>query len=187
MSSYNTPFEIHVHGQVALRADVTFTQVQEALRPLWSYTGARSLRAGAASAYEEEPGILFDDAEHVLQMCWTVPGAEDFRYARSVLGNSIGNIRVWDASHNRSDGDASPKEKLAKSGDQDQRHQWLKNSAIDGPHQAHWEACSPSDPKAKTNWDRPRALAFQRAVVLRAYALYEQLYRDAGFAQWECA
>ena len=81
MSSYNTPFEIHVHGQVALRADVTFTQVQEALRPLWSYAGARSLRAGAASAYEEEPGILFDDAEHVLQMCWTVPGSEDFRYA----------------------------------------------------------------------------------------------------------
>lgn len=81
MSSYNTPFEIHVHGQVPLRADVTFAQVQEALRPLWSYAGARSLRAGAASAYEEEPGILFDDAEHMLQMCWTVPGSEDFRHA----------------------------------------------------------------------------------------------------------
>lgn len=81
MSSYNAPFEIHVHGQVPLRADVTFSQVQEALRPLWSYAGARSLRAGAASAYEEEPGILFDDVEHMLQMCWTVPGSEDFRHA----------------------------------------------------------------------------------------------------------
>jgi hypothetical protein len=81
MSSYNTPFEIHVHGQVPLRADVTFAQVQEALRPLWSYAGARSLRAGAASAYEEEPGIRFDEAEHTLQMCWTVAGNDDFRYA----------------------------------------------------------------------------------------------------------
>lgn len=152
-----------------------------------------SLAAEPLAGMDEDTPYDFD---HILPSAhwagdWRIVGstgaAEDFRYARSVLGNSIGNIRVWDASHNRSDGDASPKEKLAKSGDQDQRHQWLKNSAIDGPHQAHWEACSPSDPKAKTNWDRPRALAFQRAVVLRAYALYEQLYRDAGFAQWECA
>lgn len=80
MNRYNTPFEIHVHGQVALRADVTFAQLQEALKPLWSYAGARSLRDGAASAYEEEPGILFDSASHTVQMCWTVSGADDFRY-----------------------------------------------------------------------------------------------------------
>lgn len=152
-----------------------------------------SLAAEPLAGMDEDTPYDFD---HILPSAhwgenWSHVGktgaVEDFRYARSVLGNSIGNIRVWDASHNRSDGDASPKEKLAKSGDQEQRHQWLNNSAIDGLHQAHWEACSPNDPKAKTYWDRPRALAFQRAVVLRAYALYEQLYRDAGFAQWECA
>ena len=43
MSRYNAPFEIHVHGQVALRADVRFEQLQEALKPLWKYAGARSL------------------------------------------------------------------------------------------------------------------------------------------------
>ena len=43
--------------------------------------GARSLQDGATSAYEEEPGIVFDSAAHMLQMCWTVSGAEDFRYA----------------------------------------------------------------------------------------------------------
>ncbi len=79
MSSYNQPLEIHVHGQVALRADVIFGQLQDALKPLWKYAGARSLADGSISAYEEEPGIRFDPKEHVLQMCWTVRGEEDFR------------------------------------------------------------------------------------------------------------
>ena len=79
MPSYNTPFEIHVHCEVPLREDVNFEQVQEALKPLWKYAGAKSLAAGAVSAYEEEPGIRFEVATHVLKMCWTVAGDEDFR------------------------------------------------------------------------------------------------------------
>ena len=79
MPSYNPPFEIHVHGQVLLRADVGFDQLQEALKPLWHYAGAKSLVDGAESAYEEEPGILFEPKDHMLQMCWTVRGDEDFR------------------------------------------------------------------------------------------------------------
>jgi hypothetical protein len=78
---YNAPFEIHVHGDVPLRADVTLSAVQEALKPLWAYAGASSLAAGARSSYEEEPGIRFNAKEHVLQICWTVPGDEDFRQA----------------------------------------------------------------------------------------------------------
>lgn len=79
MPRYNAPFEIHVHGQILLRADVSFAQVQEALKPMWRYAGSRSLTDGAASAYEEEPGIRFESADHVLQMCWTVSGGDDFR------------------------------------------------------------------------------------------------------------
>ena len=79
MSSYNAPFEIHVHGQVQLRAGASFEQLQDALKPLWKYAGARSLADGATSAYEEEPGIKFDPKEHLLQICWTVRGDEDFR------------------------------------------------------------------------------------------------------------
>jgi hypothetical protein len=79
MKSYNAPFEIHVHGQVLLRPDVGFAQVQDALKPMWKYAGGRSLADGAGSSYEDEPGIKFDAEEHVLQMCWTVPGDEDFR------------------------------------------------------------------------------------------------------------
>ena len=81
MPRYNAPFEIHVHGDVPLRADVTFDQIQEALKPLWVYAGAKSLADGAASSYEEEPGILYQQKDHVLQVCWTVPGDEDFRQA----------------------------------------------------------------------------------------------------------
>ena len=79
MTPYDAPFEIHVHGDVPLRDDVAFAQIQEALKPLWSYAGARSLADGAASAYEDEPGIRFDAPQHLLQLCWTVSGDEDFR------------------------------------------------------------------------------------------------------------
>lgn len=79
MTRYNAPFEIHVHGDVPLREDVVFTQIQDALKPLWQYAGAKSLAAAAESAYEDEPGIRFDAEKHLLQMCWTVPGDEDFR------------------------------------------------------------------------------------------------------------
>ncbi len=79
MPRYNAPFEIHVHGQVQLRSDVSFAQLQDSLKPLWRYSGHKSLSDAATSAYEDEPGIKFDATEHLLQMCWTVPGDEDFR------------------------------------------------------------------------------------------------------------
>ena len=68
MPRYNAPFEIHVHGQVPLRADVKFEQLQDALKPMWKYAGARSLSDGASSSYEDEPGIKFDANEHLLQI-----------------------------------------------------------------------------------------------------------------------
>ncbi len=76
---YNAPFEIHVHGDVPIRPDVLLAQVEEALKPLWQYVGAKSLAMAARSSYEEEAGIRFHAKEHLLQMCWTLPGDEDFR------------------------------------------------------------------------------------------------------------
>jgi hypothetical protein len=92
MSRYNAPFEIHVHGDVPLRADVTYTQLQDALKPLWTYSGSKSLADGAESAYEEEPGIKFDATEHVLRMCWTVPGDEDFRQSLDEMCMSLNDL-----------------------------------------------------------------------------------------------
>ena len=80
--SQNAPaFEIHVHGDVPLREEVDYPQIQDALKPLWKYVGARSLVDAAASHYEEEPGIRFEAKERLLQICWTVEGDEDFRLA----------------------------------------------------------------------------------------------------------
>ena len=92
MQRQNAPFEIHVHGQVPLRADVSFEQIQDALKPLWKYAGARSLADGATSAYEDEPGIKFDAPEHVLQLCWTVAGDEDFRQSLDEMCMSLNEL-----------------------------------------------------------------------------------------------
>ena len=92
MSNYNAPFEIHVHGEVLLRPDARYEQLQEALKPLWTYAGARSLADGAASAYEEEPGIKFDAKEHVLRICWTVRGDDDFRQSLDEMCMSLNEL-----------------------------------------------------------------------------------------------
>jgi hypothetical protein len=80
MSSSEPPFDIHVHGEVPLRADVNVGQIQEALKPLLVYAGNFSKNEKFASAYDDEPGIQFDAQNHVLQMCWTVQGDESVRY-----------------------------------------------------------------------------------------------------------
>jgi len=92
MSDYNAPFEIHVHGQVQLRLGVDFAQLQEALKPLSQYDGARSLADGAVSVYEEEPGIQFDPKERLLQMCWTLRGDEDFRQSLDEMCMGLNEI-----------------------------------------------------------------------------------------------
>lgn len=92
MPRFNAPYEIHVHGQVPLRAGVGFEQLQEALKPLWKYAGGKSLADVAASSYEEEPGIEFDPKERMLQLCWTVPGDEDFRQALDEMCMSLNDL-----------------------------------------------------------------------------------------------
>ncbi|MCI4441725.1 DUF6806 family protein [Tibeticola sp.] len=81
MAPYERPFEIHVHGDIPLRPEVSYDEIQDALRPLWKYAGARSLAAAAASHYEDEPGIQFEASTHTLHLCWTVLGDQDFRQA----------------------------------------------------------------------------------------------------------
>ncbi len=92
MSNYNAPFEIRVPGQVMLRANVTFAQLQDALKPMWKYAGAKSLTDGAKSSYEDEPGIQLDAHDHVLQMCWTVAGDDDFRQTLDEVCMSLNEL-----------------------------------------------------------------------------------------------
>ena len=92
MTSFIPPFEIHVHGEVPLREDVDFKTLQEAVKPLWKYAGARSLTEGAQSLYEEETGIRFEAADRKLQMCWTVRGNDDFRQVLDDLCMNLNDI-----------------------------------------------------------------------------------------------
>lgn len=92
MARYNPSFEIHVHGQVQLRADLSRKQIEDALKPLWAYAGAKSLDHGRGSSYEDEPGIRVDGEEHLLQMCWTVSGDEDFRQSLDELCMNLNEI-----------------------------------------------------------------------------------------------
>jgi len=98
MPRYNAPFEIHVHGDVPLRTDVTFEQIQDALKPLWKYAGAKSLADGATSVYEEEPGIRFDQKERSLEICWTVAGDEDFRQALDEMCMALNELSAQGAA-----------------------------------------------------------------------------------------
>nr|WP_315471877.1 DUF6806 family protein [uncultured Rhodoferax sp.] len=98
MSRFNATFEIHVHGQVVLRPEVTYIQLQEALKPLWQYAGAKSLADGARSSYEDEPGIQMDAQENVLRMCWTVPGDDDFRQALDEVCMNLNEVAVSGAA-----------------------------------------------------------------------------------------
>ena len=98
MTRFNPSYEIHVHGQVQLRPDVVQKQVEDALKPMWSYDGSRHFEDGRSSSYEDEPGIRINLAEHLLQMCWTVAGDEDFRQALDELCMNLNEITETGAS-----------------------------------------------------------------------------------------
>lgn len=98
MTRFNAPFEIHVHGDVPLREDVGPEQVQEALKPIWRYAGAPSLDAAASSHFDDEPGIRLDADEHVLRLCWTVTGDDDFRQAVEEACMNLNDIALAGAA-----------------------------------------------------------------------------------------
>ena len=92
MNHDNAPFEIHVHGDIPIKPGTDAKALQEALKPLWHYAGARSLKEGSVSLYEEEPGLRFDAANQVLQMCWTVRGDDDFRQVLDDLCMNLNDL-----------------------------------------------------------------------------------------------
>ena len=70
-------FELHIHGEVKLRADVTLQRLEESLMPILDYVNAASFDE-AASRYDEEPGLDFDARAQTLRICWTAEVDRDF-------------------------------------------------------------------------------------------------------------
>ncbi len=96
------------------------------------------------------------------------------------VGNSIGNLRVWDSSKNRSDGKVALCEKLKLDDQNEGRNELLKQSAIDPLQIEGWRACS----SGERSWNKVRALAFQKVVEQRAFSLYERYYNELRFSEW---
>ena len=102
------------------------------------------------------------------------------------VGNSIGNLRVWNSVDNRHDGDASSNKKL-KLLDPSDSTNLLNDSAISNSdeYKKLLIDCSVEDEKKdKKVWDESRVLAFQVAVEKRAFELYETFYNTLDFADW---
>lgn len=106
-----------------------------------------------------------------------------------VTGNGIGNVRVWDASDNRSDSEKPPAAKLRCSeSDRNTVGQGiLIDSAVAPDHLQLWIDCSASEscPDDNRYWDKNRALFFQDAVQRRAFKLYQRFFDDLGFDAWK--
>jgi hypothetical protein len=92
MKNDNAPLEIHVHGDIPVKPGTDLHAIQDALKPLWHYAGARSMQEGAVSLYEEEPGLIFDAAALRLQLCWTVGGDNDFRMCMEDLCMNLNEL-----------------------------------------------------------------------------------------------
>ncbi len=113
-----------------------------------------------------------------------------------VVGNAIGNIRVWPSINNRADGNRSPSCKLKLYFDDDERRMCLTDSAIDRNQIEDWKEASNDPPNVGQeplpaanegryrSWSFNRALAFQRAVEKRTFDLYQRYFNDLGFAEW---
>ena len=99
------------------------------------------------------------------------------------VGNSIGNVRVWTSSLNRSDGEASPKDKLKLDEDEGVRLPLLTQSAVQADQIAFWRMASGKSEMPRS-WNEERTLAFQRAVEMRAFSLYQRYFVGLGFSSW---
>lgn len=91
--------------------------------------------------------------------------SENFRWGRSVIGNSLGNFRWLDASDNRARRDGM--------------YQPLEGGAdmVKGPDE--WNKII-SKTDGEVIWSRDDVANFQRLIDLRTLDLYEQLLKDSG-------
>jgi hypothetical protein len=103
--------------------------------------------------------------------------------AEHVLGNSIGNVRVWDSSENRSDGAASPGLKQSNS---DNNNLSLVGQYDDRDELEAWQACSGDRDGEHLNrvWNVERSKAFQRAIERRTFNLFKKFHSDLDFSKY---
>jgi len=62
--------EVHVHGTINLCKGVSLPQVENGLRKWLDYLDVESITE-ARSLEPDEPGIVFDRPDRILEICWT--------------------------------------------------------------------------------------------------------------------
>jgi hypothetical protein len=101
-----------------------------------------------------------------------------------VVGNSIGNYRVWDSSSNRADQDDPAPCKLGLTEmNSVETEKLLDQSAITAGEADGWKACSVATDD-QGDWNETRALAFQEVVEARAFRLFEKYFKEGSFGEW---
>ena len=113
--------------------------------------------------------------------------AQKMREGRDAVGNGIGNLRLVDASINKSDQDADISCKMPfaiKDNASKQDKANMTKFAFPLEDWALWKRVSRPDALAKRLWDQDRLAAFQQAVEKRAAWLYCCFYNDLGYAAW---
>lgn len=83
--------EVHVHGSLYLLKGVARAQVEAALRPWLDYLDIEHLEE-ARSLEPEEPGIVLDDRNRVLEICWTGEIGRSFQRCLEDSMNALGPL-----------------------------------------------------------------------------------------------
>ena len=83
--------EAHVHGTLFLCKGVSLGQVETALTPWLEYLEVDSIKE-AKSMEQTEPGIVFDKAERILDICWTGEVGQNFHHCIEQSFHALGTL-----------------------------------------------------------------------------------------------
>lgn len=127
---------------------------------------------GAVERSEDPPSLTEEERTRI-------------RYARTQLGESIGNLRLVDFSTNRSDSDAPFAVKGLKDSEGTppaEREAYYADMAFDPQQEGIWKLASGDETRA---WPARRLAAFQEAVEKRCAWLYRRFYVELSFQRWQ--
>ncbi len=83
--------EVHVHGSLFFCKGVTQTQVETGLRKWLEYMDVENM-GEMRSLERAEPGIVFDRAERVLDICWTGEVGHSFQQCLQQTLHDLGPL-----------------------------------------------------------------------------------------------
>lgn len=115
-------------------------------------------------------GSRWNDAQH--RVSGIPDSADNFRWQRDLIGNSLGNFRWLDARENRGRGN---RRFVPLGDDQD-----VLGNHGDGEAAAQWNSIIPDEGDTGWKWSPQNVGEFQYLIDTRSLYLYERLIKDSG-------